>query len=69
MNRTNTARICSHGTVTALEGALARVEVSRSAMCDGCHQQSTCNVTMMESGRDTVAVVRNPVGARPGDKV
>lgn len=69
MSRMNTARICSQGTVIALEGALARVEVSRSAMCDGCHQQSSCNVALLDSGRDTVAAVGNPVGARPGDKV
>jgi sigma-E factor negative regulatory protein RseC len=69
MNRTNTARICSQGKVTALEGAMARVEVSRNAMCDGCHQQSTCNVNMLDSSRDSVATVRNPVGAQLGDKV
>ncbi len=69
MDPTNAARICSQGKVTALEGDLARVEVSRSAMCDGCHQQSTCNVDMLDSSRDKVATVRNPVGAKPGDKV
>ncbi len=70
MSRTNTARICNQGKVTALlEGATARVEVSRNAMCDGCHQQSNCNIKMLDSGRDTTAVVRNPMGARPGDKV
>jgi sigma-E factor negative regulatory protein RseC len=69
MNRTNTARICSQGKVTALEGDMARVEVSRNAMCDSCHQQSSCNVNMLDSSRDSMATVRNPLGAKPGNKV
>jgi sigma-E factor negative regulatory protein RseC len=38
-------------------------------MCDGCSQQGSCNVSTFEPGRDTVATVRNPLGARTGDTV
>ena len=69
MSQTNMAQIRNQATVIALEGTMARVEVARSSMCDGCHQQSTCKVTMPDAGRDTAATVHNPVGARVGDEV
>ena len=61
--------ICSKATVLRNEGALTRVVVARNAMCDGCHQEGACNISMMEPGKDTEALVRNPLGAKPGDRV
>ena len=61
--------ICSKATVISNEGALTRVNVARNAMCDGCHQEGACNISLMEPGKDTEALVRNPLGAKPGDRV
>ncbi|MBW7996686.1 MAG: SoxR reducing system RseC family protein [Candidatus Glassbacteria bacterium] len=69
MKPTSTATICSRGKVIGSEGGMAQVEVSRSAMCDGCHQEGACHVTLLESGQNTIALVRNPLDAKPGDRV
>ena len=37
-------------------------------MCDGCEQKGACG-SYLDTGIKTVARVRNPVAARPGDAV
>jgi sigma-E factor negative regulatory protein RseC len=61
--------VCSKATVLRNEGALTRVVVARHAMCEGCQQEGACNIALMEPGKDAEALVRNPLGARPGDVV
>ena len=69
MKPTSTATICNRGKVVGSEGGMARVEVSRNTMCDSCHQKEACHTTLLESGQVTVALVRNPLDAKPGDRV
>ena len=61
--------VCSKATVIGFEGELTRVSVARGAMCDGCHQQDSCHVMLLDSGKNTEALVRNPLGAKIGDVV
>lgn len=61
--------VCSRATVIGSEGELTRVSVARNAMCDGCHQEGACNIDLLDSGKNTEALVRNPLGAKPGDTV
>ncbi|MEA1996838.1 MAG: SoxR reducing system RseC family protein [Gemmatimonadota bacterium] len=61
--------VCSRGRVlSAGEGPWARVEVTRSVMCDNCSQAGAC-ISGPEAGKETVASVYNPVGAKEGDTV
>ena len=69
MRPTTVPAICNMATVIGTEGALARVSVSRSAMCDGCQQQGACAIMLLEANKKTEALVRNPLGAKPGDRV
>ena len=49
-------------------GDWARVEVTRNMLCDHCNEKESCGV-MLENGRQSWALVKNPLGARPGDLV
>lgn len=68
MRTTSEPTVCSRATVIGLEGGMARVEVARKSMCDNCEQEGACH-TLLDSGRDTQALVHNPAGAKPGDTV
>lgn len=59
---------CSRARVLKCEGDWAKVEVTRSAMCDGCSESGSC-ISSLESGKKALAVVRNPLGARARDLV
>ncbi|MFH1068320.1 MAG: SoxR reducing system RseC family protein [Candidatus Glassbacteria bacterium] len=59
---------CNRAVVVQTEGAWARVEVQRSSMCDGCEEKGTCGAHFADDTK-TIARVRNPVSARPGDTV
>ena len=59
---------CSRARVLKCEGDWAKVEVTRSAMCDGCSEAGSC-ISSLESGKKALAVVKNPLGARAGDRV
>ena len=59
---------CSRARVLECDGDWAKVEVTRSAMCDGCSESGSC-ISSMESGKKTVASARNPLGALAGDTV
>ncbi len=60
--------VCSRAKVLKCEGDWANVEVTRSAMCDGCSESGSC-ISSLESGKKALAVVRNPLGARAGNLV
>ena len=51
------------------EGDRARVEVTRSTMCDNCAESGSCVVFSLESGKKALAAVKNPLGAKAGDWV
>ncbi len=60
--------------VKEIDGQYAMVEVSRSAMCDGCVKENceshTCAAgAMFASAKTITARAKNPVGARVGDAV
>ena len=60
--------------VKATQGRYATVEVSRSAMCDGCVKQDCASHTcaagaMFGSAKTISARARNPLGASVGDTV
>jgi len=59
---------CSRAKVVECEGDMARVEVTRSAMCDGCSESGSC-VSSLETGKKALAFVKNPLGAKVGDLV
>jgi sigma-E factor negative regulatory protein RseC len=59
---------CSRARVLKCEGDWAKVEVTRSAMCDGCSEAASC-ISSLESGKKASAVVKNPLGAKAGDQV
>ncbi|MBR5446559.1 MAG: SoxR reducing system RseC family protein [Clostridia bacterium] len=60
--------------VRAAEGRYATVEVSRSAMCDGCVKQDCAGHTcaagaLLGSSKTMTAKAKNPLGASVGDTV
>ena len=60
--------------VRAVNGRYATVEVSRSAMCDGCVKQNCTSHTcaagaMFGSAKTMTAKAKNPLGAVVGDTV
>ncbi|MBQ7923293.1 MAG: SoxR reducing system RseC family protein [Clostridia bacterium] len=60
--------------VKAISGKYAVVEVTRSAMCDGCSQKDcgkhTCSAgAIFGAGKKMSAKARNPMNAVPGDTV
>jgi len=60
--------------VRAAEGRYATVEVSRSAMCDGCVKQDCASHTcaagaIFGSAKAISAKAKNPIGAAVGDTV
>ncbi len=58
------------GVVLDTEGEHARLETSRRGVCDGCADHSSCAVEgVVATGVSEVVTARNPVGARPGDRV
>ena len=64
----------SVGYVVAAAGDCATVEVRRTSACEGCHKSaeggcSVCTLMGGENSRATRARVRNPLGAKPGDRV
>lgn len=64
----------SIGYVTAAEGDCATVEVRRTSACEGCHKNteggcSVCTLMGGENSRVTRTRARNPLGAKPGDRV
>ena len=64
----------SIGYVTAVAGDCATVEVRRTSACEGCHKSaeggcSVCTLMGGEKSRVTRTVARNPLGAKPGDRV
>ena len=64
----------SIGRVTEVNGALAVVEVRRTSACEGCHKSaeggcSVCTLMGGENSRVTRTAARNPLGAKPGDRV
>lgn len=60
-------------TVKKICGKLAEIEVSRKAMCDGCHNSncgSGCPMSsLFSSGKSMTATAVNKAGAVPGDTV
>ena len=59
--------------VVSTDGEIAVVEVSRKAMCDGCHK-TTCGEkcamsSLMSSGSKMTASAYNKIGAEAGDTV
>ena len=60
-------------TVKNVHGKLAEIEVSRKAMCDGCHNTncgSGCPMSgLFSSGKSMIASALNKAGASPGDTV
>lgn len=60
-------------TVKSVDGGIAVIEVSRKAMCDGCHKSecgSGCPMSGIFSGGSSMtANAKNKVGALPGDTV
>jgi len=59
---------CSRARVLECDGDWAKVEVTRSAMCDGCSESGSC-ISSLESGKKAIAAARNPLGALAGDTV
>lgn len=60
-------------TVKSISGKFAEIEVSRKAMCDGCHNSncgSGCPMSGLFSvGKSMIASAENRIGASPGDQV
>jgi len=54
------------GTVTQIDGKIAKVAVERKSACDRCHARDFCQ--MIEANRLVVSAV-NEAGARVGDRV
>lgn len=59
---------CSRARVLECDGDWAKVEVTRSVMCDGCSESGSC-ISSLESGKKAIAAARNPLGALAGDTV
>jgi len=60
--------------VLDIKGKRATVEVSRAAMCDGCHKSGNCGggcaiTGIVSTGNKMTAVAENPVWAEIGDVV
>ena len=60
-------------TVKSVNGDTAIIEVSRKAMCDGCHNSncgSSCPMSgIFSSGKTMTTTAVNKIGAIPGDTV
>ena len=70
MRPTQTPSICSRATVISNDGALARVSVSRNAMCDGCHQpKATAMSPCWTRTRTPRPWCATQLGAKAGDMV
>ncbi|MES9964489.1 MAG: SoxR reducing system RseC family protein [Candidatus Sedimenticola sp. 20ELBAFRAG] len=58
--------------VTACEGEIAIVETQRKTTCGGCEAGSTCGTSLLAKvfgNRKNSFHVRNPIDARPGERV
>jgi len=56
------------GTITALEGGMARVRIDTGG-CQGCGQGSSCSIGRMASGRKTELSLVAPEGLEVGQQV
>lgn len=58
------------GIVIETTGQSARVSAPRRGVCDGCADRSSCSFeNALGEDRPEMVVVRNPIGARPGQTV
>ncbi|MBQ8351862.1 MAG: SoxR reducing system RseC family protein [Clostridia bacterium] len=59
------------GVVISTEGDIAHVSFMRASACEGCHRHAEgCSACSMLGGdRRHTARAKNPIGARPGDRV
>jgi sigma-E factor negative regulatory protein RseC len=60
------------GTVLAVSGDLAEVACERRSACGACSVRNGCGTSLLEQlfgRRSRVLDVRNPIGARPGERV
>jgi sigma-E factor negative regulatory protein RseC len=60
------------GTVLTVSGALAEVACERRSACGACSVRSGCGTSLLNQlfgRRSRLLEARNPLGARPGDRV
>jgi sigma-E factor negative regulatory protein RseC len=60
------------GIVTTCQGEFAEVQTQRSSACGACASKGACGTSVLSQllgDKPTIFRVRNPLGARPGERV